>query len=296
MNSLKLGLGTVQFGLNYGISNMEGPPSLEEIKNILEKACLNGIRVLDTAAQYGESELALGQATKPSSPFQIVTKTPNFKSVSSISTDEVTYLKNTFQNSLKSLNKSLIYGVLVHHCDDVLKPGGHLLIDALNAIKKLGLVEKIGVSVYHPEEALFVAERWDIDLIQCPMNIFDQRFLQQGCLEFLKKKGIEIHTRSTFLQGLLLMDFDEMPDCFNRYKAHFHEFKMCLEQQRVSALEAALGFSLGVQWVDTVLCGVVSQSQLNEIVVGSSIQLENNIFKELALNDLDILDPSRWRI
>ena len=296
MNSLKLGLGTVQFGLDYGISNIEGLPSLEEVKKILEKACLNGIKVLDTAAQYGESELALGQATTPSSPFQIVTKTPNFKSVSSISTDEVTYLKNTFQNSLKFLNKPSVYGLLVHHCEDVLKPGGHLLIDALNALKKLGLVKKIGVSVYHPEEALFVAETWDIDLIQCPMNIFDQRFLEQGCLEFLKKKGIEIHTRSTFLQGLLLMDFDKMPDYFNLFKAHLHKFKMCLEQQRISALEAALGFSTGVPWVDTVLCGVVSQNQLSDIILGSSIQLDNNIFKEFALNDLNILDPSRWRI
>ena len=76
---MKLGLGTVQFGMNYGMSNLRGRTPPAEVDHILRLAADNGVQVLDTAAVYGDSEVVLGKLLAPDHDFRIVTKIPGFK-------------------------------------------------------------------------------------------------------------------------------------------------------------------------------------------------------------------------
>ena len=141
---MKLGLGTVQFGIDYGISNQDGKTSLDEIENILVVAMRKGISVIDTAAMYGTSEEALGQTLSESHSFKIVTKTPRFTS-SVITSDDIQRLEDSFFQSLHKMKCASSYGLLIHNADDLLSENGHLLFNKMNDLKQKGLVEKIGV-------------------------------------------------------------------------------------------------------------------------------------------------------
>lgn len=288
--SPKLGLGTVQFGLPYGISNKTGVPSVEEIKSILASASKFGIDTLDTAAGYGTSEEVLGQVLKNESQFAIVTKTAK--------TTEAAELKATFSRSLDRLKKDTVHGLLVHDPMMLFDKAAPQLIDAMSQLKSEGKVKKIGVSVYSPEQAFAILESFSYDIIQLPMNLLDQRALQSGLLKELKKRKIEIHVRSAFLQGLLLMPLEEVPKSFDSVLSHLHSIHGQVRAQGLSMLEASLGFILGLDEIDKVIVGVCAESELNQITkavrdycIESRDKLDYGAF---SWPDERILNPALW--
>jgi len=207
----KIALGTVQFGLDYGIINHSGQVSIDEVKNILDYAKDKGIDTLDTAARYGNSEQVLGEVGVNN--YRIITKTTPLKN----GVDGV--IKGLHQ-SLDNLNIGQVDGLLIHNINDVKDKRFGDLFHKLNELKEEGLINKIGFSTYTPDQVDFLLENFDFDLIQVPFNIFDNRLIQGGQLKALKKKKIEIHARSVFLQGLLL-DFNNLSDYFLTWKNEF---------------------------------------------------------------------------
>lgn len=288
---MKLGLGTVQFGLDYGISNSEGVTPIEEVREILAVAKRNSIRVIDTAAMYGSSEEVLGKTLPAGNNFDIVTKTPRFDGNMENKAD---LLKQTFQRSLKNMNRTSVYGLLIHHADDLLGNGGNLLIGKMKELKEEGTVKKIGVSVYTAAQIDMILDRFDIDIIQLPINVLDQHLLNSGHLTRLKKAGIEIHARSAFLQGLLLMEPAALPSYFDSIKPHLKQYRDSLLQYRLTPLQAALGFVAGINEVDVVVCGVNNHLQLEELC-GNLMSIEPSMFSSFAIYDEDILNPSKWK-
>ena len=211
---MKLGLGAVQFGCDYGISNKNGQVSLDEIIKILEYAKENGIDTIDTANLYGNSEEVLGQFNLDD--FKVVTKT--VKVDKNLNCHEnIKYFKDAFFQSQKKLGNIRLHGLLFHESTDLLGDYSEHLWDLLSSFKNKEYVNKIGVSVYTPDILCKILEKFDIDIVQLPLNILDQRFVP--LLGKLKEKNIEIHTRSTFLQGLLLMENDAISDYFNEIKS-----------------------------------------------------------------------------
>ena len=182
---MKIGLGTVQFGLDYGVSNKEGKTAPDEVGRILKAAADRGVRVIDTAALYGSSEEALGSALPTGHRFDIVTKTRSFKK-DSITPDDARILEEGFGASLSKLRSRSVYGLLLHDCDDLLAKGGGLLMAKMQGFKERGLVKKIGVSVYTASQIDRVMARFSIDIIQLPLSVFDQRLIQSGHLSRLK--------------------------------------------------------------------------------------------------------------
>ena len=288
----RVALGTAQFGLDYGISNSEGVTPLGEVREILAVAKRNNIRVIDTAAMYGSSEEVLGKTLPYGNDFDIVTKTPRFNEVNTENKAE--FLEKTFRTSMKNLNRASVYGLLVHHADDLLGNSGNLIIEKMKELKEEGMVKKIGVSVYSSEQIDKILDRFDIDIIQLPINVLDQRLIISGHLAKLKKDGIEIHARSAFLQGLLLMEPTALPFYFDSIKPHLKQYRDSLHQYRLTPLQAALSFVAGIKEVDVVVCGVNNHLQLEELC-GSLMSIDPAMFSNFAIYDEDILNPSKWK-
>ena len=196
----KLALGTVQFGLKYGIANQTGQVKPEDAKKILQLAKDANIDLVDTAMAYGDSEKVIGDAGIID--FRFISKLPPLPKDCS---DVDTWVKEKIQSTLTHLGIRSLYGLLVHRSENLLGNPGKKLIKALNSLKFNGLVKKIGISIYDPLELDQVMHLTNFDIIQAPLNIVDRRLETSGWLSRLNKFGVEVHTRSTFLQGLLLM-------------------------------------------------------------------------------------------
>ena len=281
---MKLGLGTVQFGCNYGISNKKGQVPYEEIKKILEYAQNVGIDTLDTASLYGDSEKVLGQFNLKN--FKVVTKTIKIdKALSGI--ENLNKFRNAFYNSWNNLGIDCLYGLMFHESTDLLGPNGNDLWNLVYDFKNKGYVKKIGVSVYTPEVLIDIIKQYKIDIVQMPLNILDQRFV--FLLKELKSNNIEIHTRSTFLQGLLLM-----ADCdINPY---FDEIRPLLNQIPNPKLDYALQFVSNIKDVDKIIVGTTCLQDLKEIVAATSSIIKIINFERFKVTDERFILPQNWRL
>lgn len=288
----KLGLGTVQWGLPYGVANQHGITTPETVTALLSEARKHGIEVLDTASLYGKSEAVLG--ANPLEGFKVITKSPRF-TATHISDAEVNQLGETFQQSLDLLSCKKIYGFLIHHAENLLVPGGDRLLAVMMQLKEKGVVEKIGVSVYDSMQVDAVLKKFKPDLIQLPLSVLDQRMLTIGHLERLKNEGVEIHARSVFLQGLLLMPLSNLPTYFEPIRPLLTRWHAATQAQGLTANQAALAFVKNLPYVDTVLVGLDNMAQLRMCVDDFS----NNINFDatgLACNDPVFVNPSLWQL
>jgi len=286
----KISLGTVQFGVDYGISSINGQVTPKEVKNILSYAHLQDVDLLDTAPAYGNSEKILGEVSIQK--FKVVTKTRHFDKPE-INIEDIALMKKDFFNSLKDLKQDRVYGMLVHNADDLLKPGCEKLFDQLQELKQAEKIMKIGVSVYDYSQLQSIIDNFDIDLVQLPFNILDRRMIDSGMLATLKSKGIEVHARSVFLQGLLLMSEKNRPDKFNRWHGLWKIWHEWLNDNQISALEGTVRYAISMPEISKVLVGVDNVDQLKEIVAASSGVLPD-IPDEMFTNDVDLLNPSSW--
>jgi len=286
----KIALGTVQFGIDYGINSESGQVQPEEVRSILNYAHSQNIDLLDTAPVYGDSEKILGRAN--SSNFKVVTKTRHFDSLKRNNND-IRLLNSDFYHSLEYLKQDSVYGVLMHNASDLLKPGAEKLFDQLQKLKQEEKITKIGVSVYDHSQLQAILEIFDIDLVQLPFNIIDKRLIDSGMLAKLKNRGIEVHARSVFLQGLLLMSERNRPDKFKRWGVLWKIWHEWLNDNQITALEAAIRYVISMTEISKVLVGVDTKDQLKEIIVSSNGVLPN-IPTELYTNDVNLLNPSNW--
>jgi len=290
-NGASVALGAVQFGLDYGISNPSGRTMPAEVARILKAAWGYGIGILDTSAVYGESESVLGQVMAPSEDFKIITKTP----VSVQGVNVRLQVRQSFKRSLERLRQDRIYGLLAHHCDDLLANDGNLFYGALRELREEGAVSKIGVSVYLPEQVEKVLERFQIDIIQLPLSIFDQRMYTSGMIDRLASAGVEVHVRSCFLQGVLLMPPADLPENLRPLEKKLTMFQNSTSECGLSPLAGALAFVRHCVGVDTVVVGVCSEVQLDEIAAAAQVFPPSGLLTEaLAVNDPELIDPRNW--
>ena len=275
----KIALGTAQFGLHYGISNSAGQTEKEEVRKILAYAKKHGVSFLDTAFAYGNSEEVLGQLDLVD--FNVITKFPLPDSDNS----PLFYI----HESLKRLKLEKVYGFMGHNATSILHDPTvwkHVL-----QVKEEGLADKIGYSLYKLEE---LTELLDLgcfpDLIQVPFNILDQRFSRS--LKELHEQGVEIHTRSCFLQGLFFMEPEKLSSYFDEIKP----FLRRLHEEIPDSTERAgylLDFCLNQSFIDKVVLGVnnLEQLQINLNLVDMEQDIEMLFIPEC---NEDVLLPYNW--
>ena len=290
----KLGLGTVQWGMRYGIANRFGRSEAGEVAQMLRLARKSGITLLDTAHVYGDAESVIGQSGEGLHGWRIVTKTlPGQRA--EFGDRDATALTDAFHRSLERLNCSRVFGLLVHDTVSLLSHDGDRLWDVLQDLKSQALVSKIGVSVYDPDELDRVLDSYPIDLVQLPLNLYDQRFLHTGLLDRLKFLGIEVHSRSAFLQGLLLMPPDHLPEQFSTVRGHHLRLHRECNMAGITPVQASLHFCLDQSIVDQVIVGCETRSQLDEIlgaIGGDGRRLQDP--ELFALDDEAVINPRRW--
>ncbi len=290
----RLGLGTVQFGLDYGIANPDGQVPLGEAARILNLAATSGISLLDTAHLYGDSEELLGRILPPDHPFWIVTKTVKIPS-GRVARDDIKLVVDSFRRSLERLQQPSVHGLLVHDADDLLKPGGEELAEMLLTLRALGLVSSVGVSVYTAEQIDRTMEIMVPDIVQLPMNVLDQRLPDAGYLTHLHDAGVEIHVRSVFLQGLLLMSPEELNGHFEPIAGHLRRYRAALNESGLTALQAALQFVLQCPEVSRVIVGVCNQEQLKQIIAAASESSGSFDYASWRIEEPRFIDPSLWQ-
>lgn len=293
---MKLGIGAAQFGLNYGVSNTEGITPIAEVAKILQQAESLGIELIDTAPAYGDSEAVLGSCIQDRSCFKFMTKTPFFdKGV--IREQDVAHLRKTFISSLQNLKQSSIYGLLIHHADDLFAIDGQKLWNSMESLKHEGLVRRIGISFYNAEQIDEALKRYAVDLVQVPVNIFDQRLLKSGHLNKLKDRQIEIHARSIFLQGLLLMQPSELPPYLSHAAPCLQKYHDLIRPLNLTALDAALAFVDHLEEIDAYIVGLNHYHQLQDILSHQKKHRDNALdfdYSKLAITDESIINPFLW--
>ena len=284
----RLALGTVQFGLPYGIANQAGQVSRSEAKAMLQLAVANGIDTLDTAIAYGESETCLGGVGTQG--FKLVTKLPALPDGCS---DVSCWIQAQVAASLARLGVSAVYGLLLHRSDQLLGPNGKELYQALQELKNSGQVQKVGVSIYAPSELEAITELFRLDLVQTPFSLVDRRLLTTGWLQRLNGDGVKIHTRSAFLQGLLLMPQAAIPPKFAPWSDLWKRWHKWLTDRDVAAVQACLAFPLSFPEIDRVVVGADSVNQLEQII-GAADSAPQVDLPDLQCEEENLINPVRW--
>ncbi len=287
----RLVLGTVQFGLPYGVANTQGQVSFEQAKVMLKMARNAGIDTLDTAIAYGEAETVLGQIGL--SDFRLIGKVPALPEKVSAPDD---WVVAQVEASLERLQIERFYGLMLHAPNDLLGPHGSALSRGLQRARDIGLTERIGLSVYSPEQLSSLVECLPLEIIQIPLNVFDRRFFETGWLDRLVDQGIEIHARSIFLQGLLLMPSHLVPSKFSPFGLLIDSWHHWLNGEVASgrsSLEVCLAHVASYPGIARIVIGADNPSQLQDIIAAAAV-LPQLAPASLSSPASPLIDPTQW--
>jgi len=279
---MKLGLGTVQFGMDYGVISKSKIISDSEIKKILNTANKFDIKYIDTAQDYGDSEKKIGKHEK--SNFEIITK---------ISKDvHPNDVINSIKESLKRLKVKKINGVLIHSFNHYVENSE--VYNNLIDLKNIGLIQKTGFSLYYPDELKYLLENnISFDFIQIPYNILDRRF--EPYFKDLKLLNVEIHIRSVFLQGLFFIDPLKLSSHFINYTKHLINLRNIIKEKNISIESACLNYVYKNKNIDCVIVGVENNNQLLDNINAIDKNLNLKILDKFKINDEKILLPFNWK-
>lgn len=295
---MDLCLGTVQFGMKYGISG-QVQPTVEMAVDMLDYATQNGIDTIDTANAYGTAEDVVGRfirkKTVPRDRLCIISKfRPNLL-------DDVSQklyydvMKNNLLESLKRLGADYLDTYLLHSSRYVFNDE---ILEALYQLKKEGYANKVGVSVYEAEEARRCIEHPKVDFMQLPYSIFDQRMKNANVFE-LAQGNVEIHSRSAFIQGLILMDEQRVPDFLSKARPIVRKIDELCKIHNISRISLAMNFVKQETNISHLVFGVDNIDQLKENIKvfneNLSVDLLDSISKEFVSLDADIVMPSLWK-
>lgn len=283
----KIAIGTANFGQKYGISNKYGELSSQAINEIMNTASNKGCDFIDTAFLYGGAEEKLGKIDpNVIRKFNIISKYPG---------NDFGSIKEAFDVSIKRLNQNVIYGYIYHSFASFIKNPSSF--DDLLDLKRDGRTKKIGFSIYRPAE-LEEIFRQDIqfDLLQIPYNLIDRRFEQY--FTDLRERQIEVHTRSTFLQGLFFQDPASMTSQFNEVKDIILNLQLLTKSKEIPLASVLLNFVYRNDSIDRIILGIDSAAQLNELFrnIKANYNFCDLSSESLKCDNENILLPFNWKL
>ena len=287
----KLSLGTVQFGLDYGVANREGKPSQEKVNEIIDYVVSQNVNCFDTAQAYGTSEEVLGESIKEIQNLFIVSKLESklFKDA----------LDVYISTSLKKLNISKLHGLLLHD-SEVLYTWNNNYSDLVKKLKQEEKIKHFGVSIYSDSDFQLAIKNKDIDLIQVPFNIFDQRAIHNHWFKEAASSNKLIFIRSIYLQGLLLMDRDKLPNNLSQAKPYIEQLERVCKNLNMSKNQLALAFVNTIAKKSILLfgCDNLEQAKQNlenfnnlSLLTQETLEILYKLFSKI---DEKIYNPTRW--
>ncbi len=296
-------LGTVQLGMEYGISNSTGKPDRNESFGILDEAINGGVNSFDTALAYGDSEVVLGeyfgQSKYSDSDFAITTKFV-FKEKKPLSEKEMeAQVTEYVEKSLSRLQKNKLPIVMLHHYDD-LDYYGKNLADAMQRLKSHGLADKIGVSVHDPNTIKNVLDYGCFDAIQAPINILDARIPKSGLLEEAEKEEMIVFVRSVFLQGLIFKDANGLSPRLKCAGPYLDELKRIAEMENTGVAQIAMAYVRDLPGVTSLVIGSETKQQVKQnlgYVTAPPLSQKALAEAKKAFADVPeiVLNPIKWK-
>ena len=295
MSPSHLVLGTAQLGFPYGIANKTGQPDQAVATAIVREAWNQGIREFDTAQGYGDSEKVLGKALAElgfSKEARIISKfDPNLDHLNASA------ISKSLDQSLQRLGIQSLYGIMLHR-EEMLSLWNKGLAKILQAFVLSGIVEKIGISVYSPDKAIQSLNTEGIDMVQLPTNILDRRFENAGVFKLADEKRKTIYIRSVFLQGLILMNPEEVPDKMDFARSVIEKIESLSNDSGLSRQEIALGYIKSEMSNAHVIFGAETASQVRENMTAWQKDIPRSLgnkIRTIFVNvDESILNPSLW--
>ena len=288
-------LGTAQLGSLYGITNQGGNPEQKKMTEIIQEAWENGICEFDTAQGYGESEKFLGKALTALCINDKVKVISKFHPA--LNHFDQNEMREAIKASLELLKVPSVSGMMLHN-EDIFNNWEEGIGDAFLGLKQDGLIQQVGVSVYSPEMAFKAVNTESIDLIQMPTNIWDRRFEKIGIFEIAKAKGKQIYIRNVFLQGLILMAQDSLPDGMDFMIPTLDLLDEVCEEYSLTRQEVSLGYMKISSSTSKLVIGANEPGQIKKNIVSwqknyptSLIQRIQEVFK--SVSD-DLVQPLSW--
>jgi aryl-alcohol dehydrogenase-like predicted oxidoreductase len=283
---MKLVIGSAQLGMNYGLFNNK-KISGREFKKIEKLVLKSKINFIDTATSYGDSEKIIGNSKLKNLHVITKIKLPNKKNINVKS-----WLLKEISKSLTKLKIKKIYGILVHNYKDLLGKHGKNYLLSLQELKKKNIIKKIGISVYEPQEIKKIWNFWKPDIIQVPFNPIDNRILDSGWVNILKKFKVKIYARSIFLQGLLTNE-DSSFKINKNYKILLNKYKNWCYTNNISSIQGCLHFVKQFKKIDYLVVGFNNYNQLKEIIDVFK-QKQISIPRKFSTNEINLIDPRKW--
>ena len=263
----RMSLGTVQLGLDYGIANMDGKPSLEQSHAVLNAAIQGGVTALDTAATYGNSEKVLGSYFRAFGGRDGIFITTKFSvNMAGAPKREVrAAILRSLENSLKNLETDRVDCLMLHRADDY-DEQGDAIAQTLSELKAEGAIGCAGISIYHPESLKRPLETDVFSMVQAPMNMFDHALKDSGCLDILRRRGIALIIRSVFLQGLFFLDPDAMPESDLRGVAadKLRMIRALAAREGMTMAELAIAYVRDMPGVTSLVLGAEKPDQVRQ--------------------------------
>jgi len=287
-NNRKIILGTAQFGTVYGVKNKKTEIKKKEAFKILRLSEQNNINHLDTADSYRGYKTILSKYNL--NKWKISLKISN-KIIKKTNTEKK--FLSFFYKNLNIINKKNIEFLLFHDSKILFTKNGNKIYEILLKLKKKGLIKKIGISAYSIDEIKKVLRKYKINVVQVPFNIFDQRLNQKSFIKKLKSLKIEIHARSIFLQGLLLLEEDKIPKKFHRHNKIFKKWYKFLKKNKTSAIKECINFAFTNKFIDKCVIGVDSLSNLEDIINLKALKSKKD-FESLKSKNIKLIDPRKW--
>jgi aryl-alcohol dehydrogenase-like predicted oxidoreductase len=275
-------LGSANFAQGYGLLANNLP--ISDIEQLLSLAHDEGIKLVDTSPSYGDSEKILGDLAD--GRFEYITKFSNLDA-------ENLELEEKIDGSLVRLRTTYLHAMLFHRSSDLLGSNGKKLLRKALELKKLGKIANVGVSIYDPSELDSLPEIGFFDIVQGPLNVFDQRIITTGWASKMESLGIQFHARSIFLQGMLLLAPRDIPNKLRKFESSWLAYRDWMSSKGLQGAQGPCSFIKDKTQVSAAVVGVNSTEQLTEIVSAFE-EAEKYDAAELGTNDLNLIDPRNW--
>jgi hypothetical protein len=284
----KIILGSANFDQIYGIKKRFIKQN--EVKKLFNLALKNKIKTIDSSPLYNKSEKIIGMLNN--NKFKIISKIPRLPK--NIKKKNIKgWLKCIVMASLKNLKIKKFECLLLHNANSLLDKNGNEIYKSIKNMKTNGLTNKIGISIYDFDRLDKILNKFKFNLIQAPLNILDKRLIETGWLKKLKKRKIEVHARSIFLQGILLLRHKQLPRKLKKLNKSWKIWENWLKKNRFNSLQVCLSFILNQRQLDGIIVGLDSKNQLNQILKIKKIK-NKILIPDLNIRNRKLIDPRKW--
>ncbi|MDP6178272.1 MAG: aldo/keto reductase [Desulfatiglandales bacterium] len=289
-------LGTVQLGMNYGIANRAGQPGMDLAVDIVKTAWESDVRYFDTAQAYGDSERVLGECFKRMSfgngneePAVISKLDPD------IDLSRVEEVLNRVDESIERLGQNRLWGLMLHR-ESSLGYGEKILTQVARRLKSENKIENFGISVYSPEKAIEALHMDEIDIVQLPFNVFDQRAFKGGVFRMARERNRKVFVRSVYLQGFLLLDTNQVPDELAFSRGALRKFISIAKDSQTPPKLLALAFVVQGAHDAMFVIGSENPEQVSEniLLLKKAKEVSLPDLSCLSMDDPRLINPSFW--